>query len=137
MKLTKIAAIKSWNIIYNTTIWTQLPKWMLDVKINLLHSTKVWIIPGHFCSSVSVPQAPLGHLKLCFFSSAQFCIHSEISCNKEVIFSIPSFHLRNYLTCNCSAYWRGWQRSFHVNKQSMSLFQMVQIGERKSDEGEK
>lgn len=128
---------KNSNFIYNTIIWTQLPKWMLDAKINLLQSTKVWIIPGQICElcvcASDTPRAP----KTAFSILHNFASIPKILCNKEVTFSIPSFHSWNYLAGNCSAYWKGWQRSFPVNKESMSSFQKVEIGECKSDEGEK
>lgn len=77
MKVNNIAAIKSCHIIYNTIIGIQLPKWRLDPEINFPQSTKVWIIPGQICQLYTCASDTLRHLKLCFFHSARFCIHSK------------------------------------------------------------
>lgn len=48
---------------------------MLDAEINLPQSTNVWIILGQICQLWDCASDTLGHLELCFFHSAHFCIH--------------------------------------------------------------
>lgn len=137
-KVNDIAAVKSCHILYNTIIGIQLPKWMLDAEIHLPQSTNVWIILDQICQLWACASDTLGHLELCFFYPAHFCIHCkdllESGGNSNSDF-LP-FICEMILEVIAQGIEMGGRVHFlWMSKVWTSFFQKVQVGKCKSHEG--